>query len=106
MTRYRTQSNGPVAGTAHSALDWAFRDRKTGRIVIAQFPNIPLALWIIASVLRWFAHGTIDTVLTVIATVALALWAGDEIIRGVNPWRRFLGAAVLGGLIVSVSMSA
>jgi hypothetical protein len=24
----------------------------------------------------------------------LLIWAGDEIVRGVNPWRRCLGAAV------------
>jgi hypothetical protein len=30
-----------------------------------------------------------------VAGVALAVWAVDEIVRGVNPWRRILGAAVL-----------
>jgi hypothetical protein len=24
----------------------------------------------------------------------LLIWAGDEIVRGVNPWRRCLGSAV------------
>jgi hypothetical protein len=28
-------------------------------------------------------------------------WAVDEIVRGVNPWRRFLGAAVLVGAMVT-----
>jgi hypothetical protein len=32
--------------------------------------------------------------------VALAVWAGDELLRGVNPWRRCLGGAVLTGLAV------
>jgi hypothetical protein len=26
--------------------------------------------------------------------VSLLIWAADEIVRGVNPWRRCLGAAV------------
>jgi hypothetical protein len=26
---------------------------------------------------------------------ALVLWAGDEVVRGVNPWRRILGGSVL-----------
>ncbi len=30
--------------------------------------------------------------------VFLIWWAGDELLRGVNPWRRCLGAAVLIGL--------
>lgn len=106
MTRLRDRPDEPTAGTARSAVDWVFRDRRTGRIVIAQFPNITLSVWIIATALRWLAHGTADTVLSVIAALALVLWAGDEIVRGVNPWRRFLGAIVLVASIVSVAMSA
>jgi len=34
--------------------------------------------------------------------VALVLWAGDEIIRGVNPFRRLLGAAVLVAVLVNI----
>jgi hypothetical protein len=30
----------------------------------------------------------------------LVWWAVDELIRGVNPWRRFLGGAVLAGQIL------
>jgi hypothetical protein len=106
VRRDRVLSDNPTVGTARETLEWVFRDRRTGRIVIAQLPNVPLAVWIIAVAIRFFVHGTTNTVLTVIATVALALWAGDEIIRGVNPWRRFLGTVVLCGLIVSVSTNA
>lgn len=79
-----------------------FRDRVTGRIVIAQFPNLPLLGWIAASLLRvaLHPHGRWGTVLSVVAAAALVVWAGDEIARGVNPWRRALGGAVLGALIV------
>ncbi|MGA7385701.1 MAG: hypothetical protein WBW81_13720 [Methylocella sp.] len=31
----------------------------------------------------------------VIASGSLIVWALDEAVRGVNPWRRFLGVAVL-----------
>jgi hypothetical protein len=79
-----------------SALNWLFRDRRTGRIVIAQFPNVPLMVWIVATALRWLVRGATDRVLGVIATIALIIWAGDEVVRGVNPWRRLLGAGVLG----------
>jgi hypothetical protein len=31
----------------------------------------------------------------VVAIGSLIFWALDEVVRGVNPWRRFLGVAVL-----------
>jgi hypothetical protein len=37
----------------------------------------------------------------VAGTAAFAVWAADEVVRGVNPWRRLLGGAVLLGLVVS-----
>ena len=37
----------------------------------------------------------LDTVLTVVATGALMIWALDEVVSGVNPWRRTLGGGVL-----------
>ena len=82
--------------TARQASDWCFRNRETGGITVAQAPN--LALWIViaAGILRrvW-PSGTTGLVLTVVFTGGLVVWATDEIVRGVNPWRRFLGAAVL-----------
>jgi hypothetical protein len=38
--------------------------------------------------------GRWGTALDMTGTVALAFWAIDEIFRGVNPWRRILGAGV------------
>ena len=79
--------------------DWWFRDRSTGEVVIAQFPNPPLWIFLAAVVVRAFA--TDGTTLAAAAgwtgTAALAWWALDEIVRGVNPWRRALGA---GGLVL------
>jgi hypothetical protein len=43
--------------------------------------------------------GAAGTALEVVATGALIWWAGDEILRGVNPWRRLLGGAVLVAVI-------
>jgi hypothetical protein len=92
-----------MINSAQSGLGWIFRDCKTGRIVIAQIPNLPLGLWIAASlssrVLRPSGHW--NTFLFVVADAALLGWAGDEIVRGVNPWRRLLGASVVVGLIAS-----
>jgi hypothetical protein len=86
-----------------SAIDWIFRDRKTNRIVVAQSPNLSLGLWLVTIIVRWIFNpdGRTGTAVDVIGTAALVVWAADEVIRGVNPWRRFLGAAVLGGLAAS-----
>jgi hypothetical protein len=35
------------------------------------------------------------TAVTAVGTVALVVWALDELVRGVNPFRRLLGAGVL-----------
>jgi hypothetical protein len=81
-------------------IDWLFRNRRTGRITIAQFPNAALGVFLAASLLRRLVHG--NDALRVLATGALIWWAADELIRGVNPWRRLLGATVLAGQIVSL----
>jgi uncharacterized membrane protein YfcA len=92
-----------MINAARSALGWIFRDRKTGRIVIAQFPNLPLGVWIGASLIRRVLRPSDhwNTFLFVVAAAALLVWAGDEIVRGVNPWRRVLGAGVAVALIAS-----
>ncbi len=82
-------------------LDWWFRNRETGAITIAQFPNPPLWIFLAAVVIRWFVpRGGFHTALDVVALAALAWWAVDEVVRGVNPWRRLLGAF---GCIIVVS---
>jgi hypothetical protein len=85
-------------------VDWALRDRRTGRVVVAQWPNLPLIVWMVATVARalFDPGGGWRTTLDVAAVAALGIWSVDEILRGVNPWRRGLGAAVLAGLVVSL----
>lgn len=78
-------------------IDWLFRDRTTGRIVVAQAPNVPLVIFLVAAVVRWLTHpeGSASAVVSGVGTAALIWWAGDELLRGVNPFRRILGAVVL-----------
>lgn len=90
------------------AVDWTFRDRNTGAIVIGQWPNLPLWLFLGLSAARWLlapnADGGQNDVgmwLRIASGAALAWWAADEILRGVNPWRRLLGVIALAGLAVS-----
>lgn len=76
---------------------WLFEDRGTGRIVVAQWPNWSLWLFIAASLAAALVPttSTAHRVLEIVAALALVVWALDEIIRGCNPFRRMLGAAVL-----------
>jgi hypothetical protein len=93
---------GVMRERGQGPLEWLFRNRKTGRITIAQFPNAPLWLFLLAASLRWLFHptGWSGTALRVLATAGLVWWAIDELVRGVNPWRRLLGGAVLAGQVV------
>ena len=79
-------------------LQWFFRNRETGDITVAQAPNLVLWVVIAAGVLLWVvpATGTPAAVLEIVFKGGLVVWALDEIFRGVNPWRRCLGAAVFG----------
>lgn len=78
-------------------FNWIFRNRQTGSITIVQSPNLALATFFGATIMRWIIRpsGTAATALDVVATGALVLWAIDELVRGVNPWRRALGAGTL-----------
>jgi len=84
-------------------IDWLFRNRHTGRITIAQFPNVPLTMFLAATVVLWAFDpgGGARRASGVLAGTGLLWWAVDELVRGVNPWRRFLGGAVLAGQLVS-----
>jgi hypothetical protein len=76
---------------------WWFEDRRTGRIVVAQFPNWPILGIGIAWVVRAVADrgSTVHDAASAAVTVLWIWWAGDELLRGVNPFRRVLGAGVL-----------
>lgn len=82
-------------------MDWLFRNRETGAITIGQFPNWPLFVFAGAAALAWLlpADGRPALAAWVVSRLALAWWAADEILRGVNPWRRILGASVLASLL-------
>jgi hypothetical protein len=90
-----------VNGVARVA-DWLFRDRATGKIVIGQFPNLPLIGWLVATVVAAVSSGAVSTLAGYVATLALVVWAGDELLRGVNPFRRILGATVLVWVLASL----
>lgn len=69
---------------------------KDGRIVIAQWPNPPLIIWIVSVIVGRFTHGTVANVISFIGTAALIIWGILEIISGRSMFRRALGVVVLG----------
>ncbi|MEA2919251.1 MAG: hypothetical protein QOJ15_11332 [Bradyrhizobium sp.] len=79
-------------------LQWFFRNRETGEVTIAQAPNLVLWVVIAAGILLWVlpSSGNPPAALGIVFKGGLLIWAVDEVFRGVNPWRRCLGAAVLG----------
>ena len=82
-------------------FDRTFRDSE-GKIVIAQPPNLPLLVWLAATLLNLaFTSGTIHTALDAIAFGTLFTWAWQELFQGVNYFRRSLGFIVLLGAIAS-----
>jgi hypothetical protein len=85
----------------NTLFDRVFRDSE-GNVVIAQPPNLPLIVGIVASLLKLiFTTGQINLGLELVAFGALFTWAWEELFQGVNYFRRALGLIVLVGLIAS-----
>ncbi|MFN6483721.1 MULTISPECIES: hypothetical protein [unclassified Nostoc] len=83
----------------NTLVDKTFRD-SNGNIVLAQKPNLPLIVGVVASLLSLIiTSGKINTVLDVVATGSFFTWAWLELFQGVNYFRRALGLAVLIGII-------
>jgi len=80
-------------------LNKTFRDSE-GNIVIAQPPNLPLIVWVVATGIEVIVKsGNIHTIADVIAFGSLFTWAWEELFQGVNYFRRALGLIVLIGAI-------
>jgi hypothetical protein len=78
-----------------------FRDDE-GKIVLGQPPNLPIIVWIGATILKMiFATGQINTGLELVAFGTLFTWAWEELFQGVNYFRRALGLIALVGLLAS-----
>ena len=93
--------SGSLGSRIRALFRWVFRNRQTGRITVAQFPNVALWVFLATAVLRRAGvGGTVRSFAGWIGVVALAWWAVDEAVRGANPWRRFLGC---GGIVAAVS---
>jgi hypothetical protein len=86
----------------NALFDRLFRDG-SGQIVIWQPPNLPLLIWVSATLLKLvFQTGQVKIGLDVLAFVSLLYWSFLEITQGVNYFRRGLGVIVLIALTISV----
>lgn len=85
-------------------VDWLFRDRSSGRIVIMQWPNPPILVFLAARVLGWALgpDASVSRFLQWLGTAALLWWSTAEVGWGVNPFRRMLGAVVLALVVLGV----
>ena len=84
-----------------SALRWLTGGR--GFAGVAQWPNPAIVVWILALVLSWtgVARDIIsESTLAGISQGALLVWALDELVRGVSPIRRVMGAVVLAVVLI------
>ena len=84
---------------ARRSLDWVFRIRADGRIVVGQAPNVALFAFTGALVLTNVLPKPAAGVFGIVAFGSLAWWAYDELFFGVNPFRRVLGAGILVGIL-------
>jgi hypothetical protein len=83
----------------NTLFDRTFRDSE-GKIAVAQPPNLPILVWVVASLLQLvLTSGKIHTGLDLIAFGSLFTWAWQELFQGVNYFRRALGLVVLVGAI-------
>ena len=88
-----------MENTESTLFDRIFRDSE-GNIVIAQPPNLPLIVGLVASLLKLIVPtGEINLALELVAFGSLFTWAWEELFQGVNYFRRALGLVALVGLI-------
>lgn len=77
-----------------------FKD-KNGKFVVWQFPNPPLLLWVLATLVARFTTDTIHDLAGIIAFGAIFTWAWLEIFDGASWFRRLLGLVVLVGAVLT-----
>jgi hypothetical protein len=73
------------------------------RFPIAQFPNPPLLVALAGLVLAAATGGAAHDAGRAVFTVGLAVWAFQELVGGVNWFRRLLGAGALAWIVVGLA---
>jgi hypothetical protein len=73
------------------------------RFPIVQFPNLPLLAAIVAGRATDIAHGPAGSYLRSVSYLAMTVWAYEELVHGVNWFRRLLGLVFAILLIMRVA---
>jgi hypothetical protein len=73
------------------------------RFPIVQFPNLPLILAFLSGQAGRFVHGPAHAYTASAAYLAMTVWAYEELVHGVNWFRRLLGLAYVAILVVRVA---
>jgi hypothetical protein len=97
--------NSRCPGQAHPR-NWFTQLTKFGfprRFPIVQFPNVPLIAAFVAGLAARVVHGAPHLYLVSIGYLAMTAWAYEELIHGVNWFRRLLGLAFAVVLVIRVA---
>ncbi|MBP9738526.1 hypothetical protein KBD20_02470, partial [Candidatus Saccharibacteria bacterium] len=79
---------------SQSFVEKCYKD-SDGKVVVAQFPNLSLSVWIIATLLvKVIPEGVVTQLLSVIAFGAIFTWAWLELFSGSTYMRRLLGLVI------------
>ena len=73
------------------------------RFPIVQFPNLPLIVAILAGEADTFLDGSAHSYAASVSYLAMTIWAYEELVHGVNWFRRLLGLTYVILLIVRVA---
>lgn len=77
---------------------------KTGKLVLWQFPNAPLIIWLVFRIITFLnILPAYNSVFKQISIGFFCVWAYLELTQGVNNFRKLLGLLVLTFLILSSS---
>ncbi len=103
MSALRTLVSPAVPSPGADPLGWAVTSRETGEVVLWQNPNLPALLSTVGAVLTGVSpRGSGMQRGAAVATVLVSTWWGvDELARGVNPFRRALGAGGLAAVAMA-----
>ena len=106
--RHRRDVRRGPAQAVNPVLDWWLADRTRGGPgsapwVVGQWPNPALVVFLLALVARLVVPDPATAeALVLVGRGALLVWGLDELVRGVNPFRRVLGLGVSGWQVVGL----
>ncbi len=76
---------------------------QSGRFPIVQFPSLPLIAAFLAGAAGKFPNGSAHSYFASVSYLAITIWAYEELVHGVNWFRRLLGLAFVILVIVRVA---